>query len=962
MKYRFAIVLFFLLSAVGFAQIVYTDPLYATRFDSIIVYFDASLCTGEGGNDAASLENYSGSDVYAHTGVTIEGEGNWKNVIADWGINLPKAQLTKISTNLWKLVIGDPYEYYGVSRLKKITKLDFVFRNSNGSKSGRDVGGADIFLDLFDSGLSIVINAPVVNTDFGDSRRSPVFIAQDAQLGIEAVGVALGTEVESMILKSDGLEIFSVNDDSLNYTFQAQGATGMTLLRIIAVDTSGLRDSVEFAVMVNPEVADAPRPAGFKEGLTISDQTTATFVLFAPYKNYVYLLGDFNDWQVSEDYYLKREQVDADSVYWWITLSELEPSVEYAYQFLVDGEIRVADPYAGKVLDPWNDQYIQEVTYPALKDYPAGATTEFVSVFKTNPEVYDWQTTDFQPPAQSELIIYELLVRDYLAAHDFATLTDTLNYLENLGVNAVELMPVNDFEGNESWGYNPAFYFSPDKYYGPAGDLKAFVDAAHARGIAVILDMVLNHSYGQSPFVRLYNEGNYGQPTPENPWYNVTSPNPTYSWGYDFNHESPSTKKLIDRINQYWLTEFRVDGFRFDFSKGFTNTPGDGWNYDAARINILKRMADQIWAVNDQAYVILEHFTDNAEELNLARYGMMVWNNKVYNYQEAGMGFYSKGDFSTAYYKNRGWDVPHLVSYMESHDEERLMYKMLTYGASSGDYSVKDMNNALQRQKLLGAFFLTMPGPKMLWQFSELGYDYSIDYNDRVGNKPIRWDYFQDEARRRVYKTWQALLKIRAGYGVFSDAVNSSVTMDVDGAVKWMKMTHISNNVLVVGNFDVTDKTTTIYFQHGGDWYNFFSGETLAVPSGQLTLQLKPGEFILYSDQKMYTPESGLVTGLPAERPDLPLTFLLEQNYPNPFNPQTRIAYTLGIQQKVSLEIFDLLGRKVKTLVTGEHPAGRYEVVWNGLDEQNHPAASGVYLYKLRSGRLESVRKMVLIR
>ncbi len=93
--------------------------------------------------------------------------------------------------------------------------------------------------------------------------------------------------------------------------------------------------------------------------------------------------------------------------------------------------------------------------------------------------------------------------------------------------------------------------------------------------MAVIIDMVLNHSYGQSPLVQLYFDGN-GKVSADNPWYNVDSPNPVYSWGYDFNHESLDTKDFVDRVNSYWLEEFRVDGFRFDFTKGFTNTPGDG--------------------------------------------------------------------------------------------------------------------------------------------------------------------------------------------------------------------------------------------------------------------------------------------------------------------------------------------------------------------------------------------------
>ncbi|WP_243664309.1 alpha-amylase family glycosyl hydrolase [Rhodothermus marinus] len=92
--------------------------------------------------------------------------------------------------------------------------------------------------------------------------------------------------------------------------------------------------------------------------------------------------------------------------------------------------------------------------------------------------------TDFERPPAHELVIYELLIRDFVARHDYATLIDTLDYLERLGVNAIELMPVAEFDGNISWGYNPAFHLALDKYYGPADDLKRFVDECHRRGIA----------------------------------------------------------------------------------------------------------------------------------------------------------------------------------------------------------------------------------------------------------------------------------------------------------------------------------------------------------------------------------------------------------------------------------------------------------------------------------------------
>src|SRR5690554_3096533 len=111
-----------------------------------------------------------------------------------------------------------------------------------------------------------------------------------------------------------------------------------------------------------------------------------------------------------------------------------------------------------------------------------------------------------------------------------------------------------------------------DKAYGTPDDYKAFIDACHERGIAVIMDMVLNHSFSQSPLAQMYWEGN--KPAANNPWYNRehNMQNPGAQWGYDFNHESPYTEALVDSILSYWMSEYKIDGFRFDFTKGFTNT------------------------------------------------------------------------------------------------------------------------------------------------------------------------------------------------------------------------------------------------------------------------------------------------------------------------------------------------------------------------------------------------------
>ncbi len=938
------------------AQAVWTEPEYATQNDSIIVYFDATKA------QRTELVGYTG-DLYVHTGVNTSA-GIWQHVIGTWGVNSTQPKLTRISNNIYKLVIGYPRKFYSVTSTgETIYSLCFVFRDS---KSSGNLQTEDIFYELFEPGLTVVVSKPSVNLSFTDPRRSPVFIEQGDTVAIEIRAAALGTHCDTLKLLVNNELIVQVADTILQYDFiTADHNAGMNNMMAIGEDTTGLSDTTSFAIMINPPVVYQSRPEGIIDGLNITQSGEAVFSLQAPYKEFVYLIGDFNDWLVDSTFFLRCEDNGGDEVHWWLAVDNLDPQIEYAYQYFVDGEIRIADPYAEKILDPWNDQDIPASVYPNLKAYPNGKTENIVSTFQIGAEPYTWQTENYTRPVKTDLIIYEMLIRDFLDNHTYLTLIDTLDYLQNLGINAIELMPINEFEGNSSWGYNPSFYFAVDKYYGPANDFKCFVDECHARGIAVIQDIVLNHSYESSPLVRLYDYGDHTT-SPENPWYNEQHnfTNPDAQWGYDFDHESPSTQAFVDRVTRYWVTEYKIDGYRFDFSKGIGNnikSSNDSWgsNYDSDRIRLLKRMADALWEVDSTAYVILEHLAENSEEKVLADYGMLLWGNSNWNYAQSAMGYTSDSDFSWGFYKSRGWSNPGLVTYMESHDEERLMYKNLTYGNSSGSYNVKTLSTALERMKMAMAFFLTLPGPKMIWQFGELGYDISIDNGGRLSEKPIRWNYLQDPDRLRLYKTYQALIKLRGENDVFTSAGTTPV-MSLGGNLKTITMSG-SPNVVIVGNYGVTSTTANLTFQHGGLWYDYFSGQEFTV-SGSYSITLNPGEFHIYTDAPLETPESGLV-GIDKSLPNsVPKRFKLYLNYPNPFNSATTFTYDLEKTSDVNLKIFDLLGREIYSARFGRQTPGNYRFVWDGRVQNGGEAMSGIYFLVLERGADRQILKTTLLK
>lgn len=753
-------------------------------------------------------------------------------------------------------------------------------------------------------------------------------------------------------------------------------------LKIVAVTKAGatIADSTTFSYLTSISVVEEARPQGLQDGITYdpNDPTKVTLSLFAPYKQYVHVIGDFNDWGVLPSYLMKRHTVKADSVWYWITLTGLTAGQEYGFQYLIDGALRVADPYSTKILDPWNDSFIDASTYPNLKPYPTGKTTNIVGVLNTRPETYTWQVTDFTPPPKENLVIYELLVRDFIAARNYQTLIDTLDYLQNLGINAIELMPVKEFEGNLSWGYNPMFFTALDKAYGTPNAFKRFVDEAHARGIAIILDQVLNHAFGLNPLVRMYWDSANNRPAANSPYFNTVARH-DFNVGYDFNHESKATQYFVDRVNRYWIEEYKIDGYRFDLSKGFTQVNSLGnvgfWGqYDASRVRLLKRMANSIWSVKNNAYVILEHFAANNEEQELGAHGMMLWNNATHAFQEASMGWTASSDFSSAYHGSRGFSTPALVSYMESHDEQWIMLKNRLFGNSTNAaHNVKTVPIGLQRQKLTGAFFFPVPGPKMIWQFGELGYGGgpSECLNDsadcanalvlpqvgRTDNKPIRWEYRNDPQRYNLYLTWAALIKLKTDYPPFQTP--ATYTQSMGGAIKSYRMTHADFDVSVIGNFGVTAADANIAFSRTGDWYDYFSGATRTVGATTESIRLEPGEFKIFTTASLPLPPFGITTDIEDNdsRSELPSVTALTGNYPNPFNPSTIIRYQKSEIGPIRLSVYDLLGREVAVLVNGVQSAGRYEVSFNASG-----LSSGVYLIRMQAGSQSFTRKMMLVK
>lgn len=843
-------------------------------------------------------------------------------------------------------VVFTPSDFFDTD-ISDATQLGILLKGNDWSNGQT----TDYLASIWDGGFELKLTAPSKRHLFVDPGNS--------------IDIAAETPVAAdFSLYVDDVLVDQAQGTAYSFEYVVPGTPDAAVLKLVA-DTGDDTDEQSFQYLLRQASPEVPRPAGIIPGINyaMGDDTRVTLCLWAPGKSNVYVLGDFTEWELRSDFLMNR-----DGEYFWIEIQGLTAGVEYGYQFLIDEAIYVADPYADKILDP-EDAYIPASVYPSLKSYPAAALhNEWyfnrVAVFATGVTPYEWQTSNYVKPEKDEIVIYELLIRDFFAAGDrsYQNLIDTISYFKRLGVNAIELMPVMEFNGNEGWGYNPTFMFAPDKYYGTRDMLKAFIDRCHQEGIAVILDIVMNHHDLPNPYVMMDFDFGTMKPEADNKWFNTDATHP-FNVFFDMNHESAYTQAYLDTVTHYWLNEYKVDGFRFDLSKGFTqkNNPSNvsAWSaYDASRIALLKRMADAIWEHTPDAWIILEHFAANEEEKELAEYradegkGMLLWGNLNHAFNQNTMGYAEESDISWIDYQERGWSVPHVVGYMESHDEERIMYKNLAFGNASGSYSVKDLAVALRRTEGAALLFYLTPGPRMLWQFGELGYDHSINRCEdgsisdacRLSPKPVGWSLREEATRKRLLNRTADLMRLRREYPVFTEG-----TASYGGGNTLLKQVALKNNpytstptgpdemnAQLVVNFGVNPEGIVVEFPHTGTWYDYYAyGAPLEVTSTATVINLQPGEYRLYTDVLIENP---LVTAVQDERNQRVTVF------PNPVRSHVSVSSDNDIITGVTVR--NMLGQRT----TLRREGGQWNM--EGL-------APGLYIAEIQTLRQRYVVKLV---
>ena len=313
---------------------VTTDPAVPTTGTLIKIFYDSS-------KDAGELHNYTG-DLYAHTGVTLSGL-SWQNVIGTWANNSTQPKLNYLGNYRYELdITPDIKTFYSLSASVIVTKICLVIRNAAANQQTRP----DIFLDVFQAGLNVKFTLPV-KSSFVSELNKQISVSASATLA------------DSVSLYINNIFIISgTTSDLLTYTI-IPDQYGEFRAKVIAWKKPNFAADSFFYYVRKPIVTEV-LPAGVTDGINYTGNSSVTLVLHAPYKNYVFVTGDFTGWLAREKGYMKKTP---DGERYWVEINGLIPGKEYRFQYLVDTSLYIGEPYSDKVLDPDNDQFISPSTY-----------------------------------------------------------------------------------------------------------------------------------------------------------------------------------------------------------------------------------------------------------------------------------------------------------------------------------------------------------------------------------------------------------------------------------------------------------------------------------------------------------------------------------------------------------------------------------------------------------------------
>jgi 1,4-alpha-glucan branching enzyme len=663
--------------------------------------------------------------------------------------------------------------------------------------------------DQWDTDLGRNYNARVVRNS---GSNSPVVFFSSPKMGdVFAEDFMITAKVSragSVSVWLDGKPLAYLNERPFEWPVKVE-ALGYGQHQLMARTFRGSQAAVaQVDFWRVPPVRGDELPENAPLGATAQEDGTILFALHAPGKHFVSVVGDFNRWDPAAD----LMSVSKDGT-WWLK-RVIEPGV-HEYQYCIDGAKFLADPYSHDV--EWKDEKGEETYLP----------DKAKSILAVGQKAFSWSDGSFRRPPLENLLIYEFFLPDVCPGQGFTGVIARLDYIKNLGVTAIEALPVNEFTGATSWGYNPSFHLAPETTYGTPEQLKQLVDEAHKRGLAVIMDEVLNHMDYNSPLYQLYGLDYDASPY----FYRFLGEN----WGFpDLRQDSAAFKRYVSDMLQYWIKEYHVDGFRYDATrwvgwKGY-NDWGAGWFAYAAK------------QADSNSYQIAEHLPSdpdlqNKTEMDSGWHDQFRWqlrdmirNAKLNRDEFKRIMDARQLGFSNGFQR---------VVYIESHDEERYLRDLDQSGYSTSD--------AVRRDVTALAITLTAPGVAMVYAGEEFG-----EATPKVvGPNPLHWSNLDKPVYHGLYENFRALASLRTTHPALrTESLSFPANAMPDNVVVYERATPDAA-VVVAANFDRMEQSVSIPLASQGPWVNVLEPDQPATAGPtNLLVTLPPGGASVFSRVK----------------------------------------------------------------------------------------------------------------
>jgi len=527
------------------------------------------------------------------------------------------------------------------------------------------------------------------------------------------------------------------------------------------------------------------------------------FNLFAPRNQGAVLIGSFSTgipMDKGEDGYFR-------------TRVELEDGV-YQYKFRVqtkspnfapDEWVEVIDPYATDVDE--------------TRDYGLVRIKDGERIVDT----YVWQHDETALPENHELVIYEMHVADFTGGEidaerrgKYIDAIAKLDYLQALGINAIELMPVNEHPGNYNWGYTVRHFFATESSYGSTEDLKRFVDECHSRSMRVFMDGIYNHTDEECPLMLIDRDYWY--------YHHMHYPeDPGNYWGPEFNYDNYDEKldvkpawKYVGDVVRYWVQEYHIDGIRYDAVRQLANFEFLDWLAQQAKKN----------AAPKPFYNIAENIPDTSKVTIPTGPLDACWHESFRYFlvpHICGEIFDAEQLKQVLEPQRQGYATAiNVINYLATHDREHILRELSDRGIFDTD--------AFTRAKLGAAIMFTAVGIPMLWMGEEFG-EHKRKSKTVTQPKKIAWPLLEREANHDLFAYYQSLIALRRQKALQSDKIEFFHENAEAKVLTYVRGSDEDSRVVVVANF--SDQNLREYlvphFPQADSWQDWMTKSTVKV-------------------------------------------------------------------------------------------------------------------------------------